>query len=82
MPRTSKLHPRISLRAVKYFRPDASLIVALLTIIAVSTLLGLLQVWPMAILIDAVLTPQAQSGCVIWQRMLAIHYQRYRQPSA
>lgn len=57
-----KLSPRISLRAMEYFRPDLPLITALLALIGISTLFGLLQVWPMAILIDAVLTPQAESG--------------------
>jgi ABC-type multidrug transport system fused ATPase/permease subunit len=48
---------RLYLRAVSYFRPDLPLVVLLLVIIFASSGLGLLAAWPMAILIDSVLTP-------------------------
>jgi ATP-binding cassette, subfamily B, bacterial len=51
-------------RVVSYFRKDWSLIVALLTLIGISIAIGLLQAWPMAILVDAVLTPQPRYGWV------------------
>src|SRR5437763_10069152 len=47
---------RLYARALSYFRPDARLIALLLVLITLSIGLGLLQSWPMAILIDAVLT--------------------------
>jgi ATP-binding cassette subfamily B protein len=48
---------RLYLRAVSYFRPDLPLVLCLLVIIFVSSGLGLLIAWPMAILIDSVLAP-------------------------
>jgi ABC-type multidrug transport system fused ATPase/permease subunit len=42
-------------RAVAYFRPDLHLICVWVALIALSTALGLLAAWPMAILIDSVL---------------------------
>ena len=43
-------------RALRYFKPDSGLIAALLALIGVQTVLGLLAVWPMAVLVDSVLT--------------------------
>jgi ABC-type multidrug transport system fused ATPase/permease subunit len=43
-------------RALSYFRPDLHLVVAWIALIALSTGLGLLAAWPMAILIDSVLS--------------------------
>lgn len=48
---------RPHLRAVSYFRQDLPLVLLLLVIIFASAGLGLLVAWPMAILIDSVLTP-------------------------
>jgi ABC-type multidrug transport system fused ATPase/permease subunit len=42
-------------RAVAYFRPDLHLVVVWVALIALSTGLGLLAAWPMAILVDSVL---------------------------
>ncbi|HEV2294277.1 MAG TPA: ABC transporter ATP-binding protein [Tepidisphaeraceae bacterium] len=53
---------RSSLRALRYFRPDWPLIGIWLLLIGVSTGVGLLMAWPMAILIDSVLgTSSSQS---------------------
>ena len=41
------------LRAVAYFRKDRGLVLLWLTLIGLSTALGLLSAWPMAILIDS-----------------------------
>src|SRR5947209_8688477 len=46
---------RLYLRAMAYFREDLSKIILSLLLIGLSTLLGLLQPWPLAILIDSVL---------------------------
>src|SRR4051794_6368645 len=42
-------------RAVSYFSPDWPLMIVWLSLIALSTGLGLLVAWPMAILVDSVL---------------------------
>ena len=46
---------RCYLRVLEYFRADTSKVLLLL-VIGLSTLLGLLQVWPLAILVDSVIT--------------------------
>jgi ATP-binding cassette, subfamily B, bacterial len=51
-------------RALAYFRADATLIALLVVLIACSVGLGLLQAWPMAILIDVVLTHHPKSDWV------------------
>ena len=48
---------RLYLRALSYFRQDLPLVLLLLVVIFASAGLGLLVAWPMAILIDSVLTP-------------------------
>jgi subfamily B ATP-binding cassette protein MsbA len=49
------------LRALSYFKADWPLLVLLLVLIGMSTAVGLLMAWPMAILIDSVLAaPTAQ----------------------
>ena len=52
-------HPRLSLyaRALAYFRSDRHRLAVLFVLIACSTGLGLLQVWPLAILLDGILAP-------------------------
>src|SRR5579864_3583093 len=47
---------RLYLRALSYFRQDALLVVGWIVLIALSTGLGLLSAWPMAVLLDSVLT--------------------------
>lgn len=44
-------------RALAYYRPDLRLVAFLLFMTAASTVLGLLQVWPLAWLVDHVLAP-------------------------
>ncbi len=48
---------RIVLRSISYFRRDIWLIVTLLLLIGASVLCNLLNAWPMAILVDTVLSP-------------------------
>ncbi|HEX7228249.1 MAG TPA: ABC transporter ATP-binding protein [Candidatus Binatia bacterium] len=49
-------------RAVHYFRDDLRLILFLLSLTACSTALGLLQAWPLAVLVDSALgTPSSES---------------------
>ncbi|MBD2013306.1 ABC transporter ATP-binding protein [Microcoleus sp. FACHB-53] len=48
---------RIVLRSISYFRRDLWLIVTLLVLIGASVALNLLNAWPMAILVDTVLSP-------------------------
>jgi subfamily B ATP-binding cassette protein MsbA len=48
---------RIVLRSISYFRKDRWLIVTLLLLIGTSVLCNLLNAWPMAILVDTVLSP-------------------------
>lgn len=43
-------------RALSYFRPDLRMVLLLLTIISAFTGLGLLMAWPMAVLVDSVLS--------------------------
>jgi ATP-binding cassette, subfamily B, bacterial len=44
-------------RAVAYFAEDRQAIILLIVLTSLSTLVGILQAWPLAILIDAVITP-------------------------
>ena len=44
-------------RALAYFRPDVPLIAVLVVLIGVSVAVGLLEAWPLAVLIDSVLSP-------------------------
>jgi ABC-type multidrug transport system fused ATPase/permease subunit len=49
-------------RAIRYFRDDLPLILFLLSLTACSTALGLLQAWPLAVLVDSALgTPSTDS---------------------
>src|SRR5688500_18457387 len=50
---------RFYARATSYFRADWLLLGILVLLIGLSTLLGLLAPWPIAVLADSVLTPQA-----------------------
>ena len=62
---------RLYLRAVSYFRPDLPLVVLLLGVIFASSGVGLLVAWPMAILIDSVLTPAPNDHDFIHRLFLA-----------
>jgi len=55
---------RFYLRVISYFRKDFGLIALFLALIAFSIATGLLQAWPMAVLVDAVLTPTPKYGWV------------------
>jgi len=58
-------------RAIRYFRDDLHLIVLLLLLTACSTGLGLLQAWPLAVLVDSALgTPSIDSWMhrLFWRR--------------
>src|SRR5215212_2410806 len=48
---------RLYLRALSYFRPDRSLVLLWMLLIGLSTAVGLLAAWPMAILVDSILSP-------------------------
>jgi ATP-binding cassette, subfamily B, bacterial len=49
-------------RAIRYFRDDLRLILFLLSLTACSTALGLLQAWPLAVLVDSALgTPSSEN---------------------
>jgi subfamily B ATP-binding cassette protein MsbA len=55
---------RFYLRVVSVFRKDWPLISLFLALIGLSIAIGLLQAWPMAVLVDAVLTPAPRYGWV------------------
>jgi len=55
---------RVYLRAVGYFREDWGLVLLWLGLIAFSTVVGLLSAWPMAILIDSVLSGPGTSDWI------------------
>jgi ABC-type multidrug transport system fused ATPase/permease subunit len=52
------------LRALRYFRPDLRRILLLLLLIGLSTGLALLVAWPMAVLVDSVISPHPKSDRV------------------
>jgi len=70
--RTSSDRPSLYLylRAISYFRPDRMLILLFMFLTGLSILLGLLQAWPLAILIDCVLTTQTHTQHNWINRML------------
>lgn len=51
-------------RAINYFVPDWLRILALISLIAVSVSVGLLEAWPLTILIDTVLNPRTSYGSI------------------
>jgi subfamily B ATP-binding cassette protein MsbA len=55
---------RIVLRSISYFRKDLWLIITLLLLIGASVLFNLLNAWPMAILVDTVLSPTPKSNWI------------------
>jgi subfamily B ATP-binding cassette protein MsbA len=62
---------RLYLRAVSYFRQDLPLVVLLLAIIFASSGVGLLMAWPMAILIDSVLSAAPPKSDFVHRLFLA-----------
>ena len=54
----------IYLRALRYFWPDRAKIALLFALIAIGTLAGLLQVWPMIVLVDSVMSTQPKQDWV------------------
>jgi subfamily B ATP-binding cassette protein MsbA len=55
---------RFYLRVISSFRKDWALVSTFLGLIVFSIAIGLLQAWPMAVLVDAVLTPAPRYGWV------------------
>jgi subfamily B ATP-binding cassette protein MsbA len=53
-------------RSLSYFRADWALILLLFILTGAAVLLALLQSWPLAIIIDAVLTDRPKSGGIYW----------------
>jgi len=58
-------------RAMGYFAQDRVLIGVLLTLIGVSVAVGLLEAWPLAVLIDSVLSPEPKGG---WTHRIILSY--------
>jgi ATP-binding cassette, subfamily B, bacterial len=56
--------PLVYRRALAYFTPDWAWICVLVLLIGVSVLVGLLEAWPLAVLIDSVLTSQPKGDWV------------------
>jgi ATP-binding cassette subfamily B protein len=54
--RRDQRHPSVYRRAMTYFAPDRAWIALLFVLIAVNVAVGLLEPWPLAILVDRVLT--------------------------
>ena len=55
---------RLYWRAISYFRADWPLVLLLLGLIGASTAIGLLTPWPMAVLLDSVLSAPTKSDLV------------------
>ncbi|MBV9008957.1 MAG: ABC transporter ATP-binding protein [Verrucomicrobia bacterium] len=51
-------------RAMRYFQPDWRWIALLVVLIGISVCVGLLETWPLAVLIDSVLTARPQSDWI------------------
>ena len=58
-------------RALAYFRRDRGRVAVLLGLIALSIVLGLLQAWPTAVLLDVVLTPNPRHPSIFHRIFLA-----------
>jgi subfamily B ATP-binding cassette protein MsbA len=61
---------RLYLRALSYFRPDWPLVCVLVLLIGAATALGLLLPWPMAVLLDSVLSPESRHDDLIHRLLL------------
>lgn len=57
-------HPGIYRRAMAYALPDWALMAALVVLIALSVGVGLLEAWPVAVLIDSVLTKEPKGDWI------------------
>ncbi len=62
---------RVVRRALSYFRQDVVLIGALMVLIGLSTALGLLTAWPMAVLLDCVLSAPATPSDPVHRLLLS-----------
>ena len=47
-------------RAASYFAEDRKAIILLLALTSLSTLIGIIQAWPLAVLIDSLVAPAAE----------------------
>jgi ATP-binding cassette, subfamily B, bacterial len=56
--------PHVHRRAMAYFTPDWPLIAALVVLIGLSVTVGILEAWPLAVLIDSVLTDRPKGDWV------------------
>ncbi len=54
----------VDFRAISYFRADWRWIALLVVLIAISVLIGLLEAWPLAVLIDSVLTQTPHNDAI------------------
>ncbi len=58
------------MRSLAYYRADTRQVIALLAVIGMSTLVGLLMAWPMAVLVDCVLSPDSGKSGFIYRAFL------------
>src|SRR5437868_13487768 len=68
----------IYLRTLGYFWPDRTRILLLLVLIGSGTLVSLVQVWPMIVLVDSVVSHAPQSG---WIHTLVLAWLPERPPA-
>ncbi len=61
---TLEQRARFYARALAYFRPDLPLVALLLALIGLSTVLGLLMAWPMAVLVDSVMVTTPKTDLI------------------
>lgn len=54
----------VDFRAISYFRSDWRWMAVLVVLIGISVLIGLLEAWPLAVLIDSVLTQTSHSDAI------------------
>jgi subfamily B ATP-binding cassette protein MsbA len=57
-------HAAVYRRAVGYFAPDARLVAVLVVLIGMNVAVGLLEAWPLAILVDRVLTHEPRGDWI------------------
>jgi ATP-binding cassette subfamily B protein len=56
--------PHVHRRSMAYFMPDRAWIAVLVVLIAISVTVGILEAWPLAVLIDSVLTDQPKGDWI------------------
>ena len=61
---TSREEAHVHRRAIAYFTPDWPLIAVLVVLIAMTVTVGILEAWPLAVLIDSVLTDQPKGDWI------------------